>query len=449
MVNTLAGTRIREARRRAGLSQTALAARAGISASYMNLIEHNRRGAAGKVLVAIAQALGSTPSAFSRDADLELRSDVAEASVLGDVDLSTTEDLIGRFPEWAALIAQLHRHIKRQDQAISALSDRLTHDPYLQESVHGMLSTITAIRSTASILAQVKSVPEIQQDRFHRSVHEESIRLSDVAEGLATYLTQASTLPDRAVTPEEALDQLLNRNRWHFDAIDQEVEKLSDVPPEAAQDRLAQVVEEIASSEPGLEDNTTRIRFTGWLQQYAHDALAMPFDHLVEVARDSGFDPIVISHVFGADLHAVFRRLATLKRSRIEAPTFGLITVNAAGYPVFRKTLPEFALPRHGNACPLLPLFAAFSQPTVVQQHRLALDNGRQFHSLSVALPRNPRRLSEPPEVLASMLIVAETDNPFPPLADAPRAVGSSCRICAQPDCRARAEPRIITQGSR
>lgn len=58
MPHSLIGTRIRQQRNRAGLSQTALARQAGISVSYLNLIEHNKRGIAGKILLSIARELG-------------------------------------------------------------------------------------------------------------------------------------------------------------------------------------------------------------------------------------------------------------------------------------------------------------------------------------------------------------------------------------------------------
>ncbi|MBV1903463.1 MAG: helix-turn-helix domain-containing protein, partial [Marinosulfonomonas sp.] len=48
---TLTGNRIRERRIQIGLRQSALAKAVGISASYLNLIEHNRRRIGGKLLL--------------------------------------------------------------------------------------------------------------------------------------------------------------------------------------------------------------------------------------------------------------------------------------------------------------------------------------------------------------------------------------------------------------
>ena len=44
------GQRIRKRRQQLALSQSRLAERVGISASYLNLIEHNKRSIAGKLL---------------------------------------------------------------------------------------------------------------------------------------------------------------------------------------------------------------------------------------------------------------------------------------------------------------------------------------------------------------------------------------------------------------
>ena len=52
------GPRIRAMRMSKGLSQQKLAQLAGISPSYLNLIEHDRRRIGGSVLGAIAEALG-------------------------------------------------------------------------------------------------------------------------------------------------------------------------------------------------------------------------------------------------------------------------------------------------------------------------------------------------------------------------------------------------------
>lgn len=64
--SALTGTRIRERRTVLGLRQAELARLSGISPSYLNLIEHNRRRIGGKLLVEIARHLGVEASALTR-----------------------------------------------------------------------------------------------------------------------------------------------------------------------------------------------------------------------------------------------------------------------------------------------------------------------------------------------------------------------------------------------
>ncbi|MBE0555254.1 MAG: helix-turn-helix transcriptional regulator, partial [Rhodobacteraceae bacterium] len=63
-ISALTGSRLRERRLAAGLRQADLAALAGISGSYLNLIEHNRRRIAPDLLDRLAAALGVEPRAL-------------------------------------------------------------------------------------------------------------------------------------------------------------------------------------------------------------------------------------------------------------------------------------------------------------------------------------------------------------------------------------------------
>ena len=57
MARTIIGFRIRERRRQMGVTQSELARRIGISPSYLNLIEGNKRGIAGPLLRKTAEEL--------------------------------------------------------------------------------------------------------------------------------------------------------------------------------------------------------------------------------------------------------------------------------------------------------------------------------------------------------------------------------------------------------
>ena len=150
----ITGTRIRERRMDRGIRQADLAQSVGISPSYLNLIEHNRRRIAGKLLSRIARALDIAPEQLTRGAETavldRLRSAAAEMSI--PVEIARTEDMAGRYPGWAALIVAQAKRLASLDERVQVLSDRMTYDPELAGSLHDVISAVTAIRSTASIL---------------------------------------------------------------------------------------------------------------------------------------------------------------------------------------------------------------------------------------------------------------------------------------------------------
>lgn len=444
MATSLAGSRIREARLRSGKTQARLAKEAGISASYLNLIEHNRRKIAGATLRNLAQALNLPAGDLTDGGDSALLSDLRAAAAEhpeAGVDPESAGLLVSRFPDWAQLIAAQARHMRQQSGVIGALSDRLGHDPLLAENVHAMLSRITAIRSTAGILASVDTIPALQQKRFHETLAQESDHLSDTAQTLARTLTQTvteATGPAAGTgTAADALDRFLRRHAYSFDALDREVQDKRSASFIASRQR--EIIDEMLTGED-LTANA-RQRIHGYLSQYAHDAVSLPLHPFAQAARDCDFDPARLAHTFDADLATVFRRLAVLRRPWIEAPLFGLLVVSASGQPLLRHPLPDFALPRHGAACALWPAFHAFARPGQPLLDHIEHDNGKVFTAYSVALPRHDTAFGTAPDFAAHMLI-RPFEGESPPPA---RPVGTSCRICTRADCASRSDASLLS----
>ena len=158
MRQNLAGLKIRALRKQAGLTQSELARRAGISPSYLNLIECNKRAIAGRAgrphrggpRGRALRRSTARPSAASSRASR--RSPPIRRSQRSSGHPGPAEELVGRNPGWAGLVLRLHRAWLDQSQAVLALADRLNRDPFLGDSVHRMLTNVTSIRSAAEIL---------------------------------------------------------------------------------------------------------------------------------------------------------------------------------------------------------------------------------------------------------------------------------------------------------
>src|ERR1700752_1738224 len=78
MSRTLIGPVVRRVRTERELSQQALAARLGISASYLNLIEHDQRAVTASLLIKLSQVLGVDLAALSGQAERQIEAGLRE-----------------------------------------------------------------------------------------------------------------------------------------------------------------------------------------------------------------------------------------------------------------------------------------------------------------------------------------------------------------------------------
>ncbi|WP_316014338.1 helix-turn-helix domain-containing protein [Roseobacter sp. HKCCA0434] len=422
MSRSFAGVRIRERRRTLGLTQAALAKAADISPSYLNLIEHNRRPVAGRVLSALARALDLAPADLGEGAALGLVSALREAAADLPVhapELDAVEEFVGRYPGWAQVIATLDRTGHAQRGAIEALSDRLTHDPVLQRDLHEMLTSITAIRSTASILASVDDIDPPQRRRFTRAIHDESQRLSEVAGALTDYFDRAVTSETPTVTPEEEVARLLDEARYDF--------------PDLAEDRVAVAAIIARSGARGAVAELLR----DWLDRWKADAaIALPDETApIDLVRHAADQDV--------DVPALMRRLAF--RAAPDAP--GLMSVNGAGQLLLRRPLPDWPIPRQVSPCARLPLFAALRMPGDTFAATIAQPGRRETLAIVTATQAPPRAMDEPPRVEATMLLVPPGSEPrYLTHQRREVAAGPGCRLCARTDCADRIAPQLLAR---
>lgn len=224
MTRTLVGPKIRARRRALGMTQVALAAAVGISASYLNLIESDKRSIAGRLLTQIADALGLTVDELDGASERRLLADLRELA--GDpllaslhIDPDSAAELAGRHADWGQALVRLHRACTDRERTVLALSDRLKHDPFLGDAVHAMLTQLSAVRSAAEILRTFEDLAPEDSARFVRIVGAESERLSNVAQALAAFFDRART-PTRSTTPVEEVDDFLLDHDNYFPALE-------------------------------------------------------------------------------------------------------------------------------------------------------------------------------------------------------------------------------------
>ncbi len=411
------------------MKQGALAEAMEISASYLNLIEHNRRRIGGKLLSRAARALATDVVTLTQGAEAALIEGLRDALAQipdGAPNIAQAEDFAARFPDWAGLTIAQARRIAGLQRTVENLSDRMTHDPFLSEALHDVLSTVTAIRSTSAILAEDGEIDREWQTRFHRNLFEDSQRLAESAQSLVGYLDAGEQADATIAAPQEELEAWLAAHHYHLAAL--EHGQVRDMDIEAVL--------------PNGAAGSARTLMLAYAAQYRADALTIPLSDLADALGEIT-DPQHLAQRFQTDLVTVFRRLATMPDGWA-GRAVGLVVCDGSGTLTFRKPLDGFALPRFGAACPLWPMYQALSRPhTPIRQ--VVEQVGQltpRFTCYAVAHKAYPGGFDSVPVVTAAMLILPHDSEAsgYP--------VGTSCRICPRRACAARREPAIVAEHS-
>lgn len=418
-LSALTGTKLRERRFATGLRQADVAAKAGISASYLNLIEHNRRKVTPEVMERLADALQIDRAALAESREGVLIENLRAAAGRSgrDAEVDRVEDFVDRFPGWARLLAELDARGSSLERAVEAMNDRMTHDPHLSQSLHELLSSLSSVRATAAILAET---PDLEPDwaaRFHRNLHQDSERLAAGAEALVGFLDARQGIEEQGIAaPQEEVEDWLRGRNW----------MLSD----------ADLATGFDAEIDGLASSAARSLARAHVARAQQDATLLPEALFGSALAALGPDPFALADRFSCSPLAVMRRLAC-----VSAASAGLVICDGSGTLTFRKPVAGFALPRFGSACPLWPLYAALGHPHQPFEARVVVagQSDRRHRVIAWSEARHPQGVRGP-ELRESAMLILPDDGIGPA-----HAVGSSCRVCARGDCPARREPSILS----
>lgn len=219
------GVRIRAERKALGLTQAELAKRAGISPSYLNLIEADKREIGGALLNRIAGELNVAADRLSGYAEWGMIADLKEVALEPLVHAIApaadhANDLVARHPDWARALLTLYRAWRDEKAVAGALADRLGQDPALGSAVHDLLGHVTAIRTSSEILDSLSELDDEERQRFREIISEESRELSEAVPRLA-HLFDCSGTVFRAATPAEEAEDFVLHHRFWFPALEQ------------------------------------------------------------------------------------------------------------------------------------------------------------------------------------------------------------------------------------
>lgn len=462
-VRTPIGARIRRKRIAAGLSQVMLARALGISASYLNLIENNKRAIGGKLLLRIGERLGIDLEHLSGESEVrtiaaigELMAEPVMAGI--DIEPDAIRDLVARFPEAGAALGRLHRAYADATMEIEVFRHRLKSDPLLSQLLHEILNRIAGIKSGAEILAEIPDLTDTERSRFIATINSEARELVPTTRNLVAYFDQTAAR-QRPISPIREVDEAIFANRNHFPKLETVADELrrelategklqEATIAEALEKRfgIACRTQQAAALAPetigtaallfpesmtrpartfrmlrayaaqaasaSLDDATGRLDLSSdearrlarrALSSYVAGAMMMPYDDFLSMAKERRYDVELLSSLLGVSFEQAAHRLVTLRRKGREGVPFGFLRADRSGRLTKRFPLPGLTIPGFGHGCLLWPIYDAFSTNGVARQVSTFPSGGR-FLLFAKAVSKQAASFREKPLVFSVML---------------------------------------------
>ncbi len=448
------GAKVRALRRKRGLRQASLAEMLGISASYLNLIEHDRRPLSATLLLKLAELFELDLKTFAADSEARLATDLME--VFGDRALedyrpndAEVRDIAVGSPALARAVLHLYQRYRSAHDSALALATQVSEDRSLTGVDYPALPTEEV---SDFIQSRLNHFPELEE-AAEQLWAEAGLRPDDMYHGLSRYLVDALGIRVVYVGAEEDGGAV---RRFH---ADRQVLALSDSLPRPS--RKFQIAHQIALTKHS--ETLDRIAADGnWssagsralcriaLANYLAGAVVMPYDRLISAARETRYDIDLLGNRFGASFEQVCHRLTTLRRQGDEGIPFHFVRTDIAGNISKRFSASGIGISRFG-ACPRWNLHSAFLTPGHVSTQLSATPDGTHYFCIARTVEKGARGHGAPQAVLAITLgcevryarqmVYADgidLDN-----LESAVPIGTTCRLCERMDCRQRAVPPL------
>ena len=234
------------------MTQTQLAQRLMISASYLNLIEHNQRSVTVPLLFKLGEVLDIDLQALSQDDESQVLAELMEIlsdplftadEASSDLTREDLNELVAQSPVASQTILKVYRAYQKARDDIQYLGERLSEDSLYSASAHELRTVLTSIRSFAEILHDNTNIPEEDRQKFLGIMVKESEGLSQNIDTLMSFVSAEGV--NRSVGTRPPLDEVndfLQSHRNYFDELEKAADDLVEIANFGRFDRLQKLI---------------------------------------------------------------------------------------------------------------------------------------------------------------------------------------------------------------
>jgi len=437
------GHKLRRLRREEGVTQAQMAHDLGISAAYLNLIEHNQRPITVNVLLRLGDAFGVNIQEFAVD-DTDTQSsrlqEVLADPLFSTLDL-TRQDLRDAVERVPLVVEALNLVYSRYQQGSAGGEGRPAGEALLGRpaEVDDLLDALEARQNHFAVL----------ENAAEALSNDAGLRQSALESGLTRHLAEVHghVVPSM---PARVMETTPYRHDFHgkrvlFNELAPLETRVFALGKTVADLQLRDEFNEIIAATK-LREPTSEAMMRTTLTSYFAAALMMPYARFTEAALESRHDIDVLQARFGASFEQVAHRLTTLQRPGTRALPFFLLRMDAAGNVSKRFSAGGFSFSRYGGACPAWSIVNAPQHPGNLGVDKVQLPDGSEFLSLAKSIRKGLPLAGRPQRRLTVVLGCSFEHAEHVVYADSvrdapPSPVGTNCRLCPRSRCEHRAFP--------
>ncbi len=448
------GAKVRALRRRENLSQVQLAEKLGVSPSYLNLIENNRRPLPANLLIKLAQLFNVDVHSFATDEDARLVSDLTEAFAdpfFEEQDLTSVDvrEMAAASPTASRAVLSLYRAYQAARANADDLSSRLSDGEELTTPAQHLPSE----EVTDLIQRHSNHFPELEA-AAEQLAHRAKLTSDDLYPGLIRHLQKELGIQVQ-IARWGSERGVLRRYDPH-----RKILFLSELLP--TRSRTFQLAHQVAltTQAPVIDRLLVDARLTTdesrglarvSLANYFAGAVLMPYAAFLQAAKDERYDIDVLGRRFRVGFEQVCHRLTTMQRPGASGVPFHMIRIDVAGNISKRFSASGIRFARFSGACPRWNVFSAFLTPGMIRIQVSRMPDGVIYFCIARTIQKDSGgyHAQHPVQAIALGCQVEharelvysdgiDTTNP-----DTCVPVGVTCRLCERTDCEQRALPSL------
>ncbi len=449
------GAKVKALRRREGMTQVQLAERLGISPSYLNLIENNRRPLTASLLIRLAEVFQLDLKSLGAGDDARLASDLMEA--FGDplferhpLTNADVRELAMTSPNVARAVLTLYRAYRESKESVQTLTGRLSDG----DDLSGVERSRLPSEEVSDLIQRRQNYfPELEE-QAEALWRDARLTQDGLYQGLVRYLESQHGVRVEVVKAKR--DQSAVRR---FDPESRVLTLSELLPPRSRNFQLAHQIALVTQRETidrllrdeSLTTSDSHSLARVALANYFAGAVLMPYGPLLEAARAERYDIELLGHRFRTSFEQVCHRLTSLRNPQAEGVPFHMLRIDVAGNISKRFSASGIRFARFSGACPRWNVHAAFMTPGLIRIQLSRMPDGSIYFCLARTVRKDSGgylavhtvqaiglgcRIEHARELIYSDGI--DLTN-----LDAAVPVGVTCRMCDRMDCEQRVHPAL------